>query len=767
MMQIRHTARALLGMSLGLWAGTGAAQDALDASQGRGAIQAMGRLGTDDGWALTDAALLVTGDGGATWSDLSPSRSMAGVRGVQFHDAARGFLIAIDAHERGGTSLTLLATSDGGRSWREQPIDGSRTGAAWAWSDARVEFVDDRHGFVLGRVATSAAFSRGHMFATQDGGATWARQPAPPSAEAFTFVDATRGFQLAADGARVFATFDGARTWSALALPEPRAGAQARYELPVFVAPQSGRLVRALDGRLTTFASDDGGSTWRPLAEQTTGEVEAVALAAGRVTAHAGAGLVALVGGERARRLRLAEPGAALSVRALSFSDAAHGWALVAEGTCQPQGCRTRTRLLALQADARGDAARTLLERDLALPGAAPGPEGSTISTGYGFDKCAAATTAQMQTWKTSSPFVDANVYFGGSARACPQTNLNAAWISAVFGQGWRLIPTWVGPQAPCSGLGTVFSTNATTARTQGLAEADAAANTAAALGITAGSPLYYDLENYNELDAVCTTAVRAFVNAWSERVKARGYLSGVYGAPADASHDWATGVIANPPDAVWIAQWVCSGGTSCTWTPSVFNLSGLSNTLWANNQRLRQYWGGHNETWGGTTFNIDRNYSQGPVATATGTTPYTFTCDNSQACFARFGPSQFWHTATTCGGAPLGQGGSMIWTYVNGTLTSNFARWTPTLNGAGNYTVSVFVPRCFGTTVQAKYKIVANGVTSFATVNQNAIFDQWVTLGTYAFAASGTQYVELADSTGEAASTLRQIAFDAVKFTK
>src|SRR5690606_8101911 len=92
-----------------------------------------------------------------------------------------------------------------------------------------------------------------------------------------------------------------------------------------------------------------------------------------------------------------------------------------------------------------------------------------------GFDKCAAATASQMQSWKTNSPYKDANIYFGGSARACAQTNLTSSWVSTVFSQGWRLIPTWVGPQAPCTSYGNRFSYDTATARTQGLNEASAA----------------------------------------------------------------------------------------------------------------------------------------------------------------------------------------------------------------------------------------------------------------------------------------------------
>ena len=71
-----------------------------------------------------------------------------------------------------------------------------------------------------------------------------------------------------------------------------------------------------------------------------------------------------------------------------------------------------------------------------------------------------------------------------------------------------------------------------------------------------------------------------------------------------------------------------------------------------------------------------------------------------------------------------------MYWTYVNGSVVSNSARWTPALGGPGTYQVSVFVPRCNGTSQQAKYRIVHNGVTDVRSVNQNVYYDAWVSLG-------------------------------------
>ena len=145
----------------------------------------------------------------------------------------------------------------------------------------------------------------------------------------------------------------------------------------------------------------------------------------------------------------------------------------------------------------------------------------------------------------------------------------------------------------------------------------------------------------------------------------------------------------------------------------------------------------------------------------------YSFTCDDGEACFSLFGPSQYWHRETLCSGTSVGYLGDLYWTYVNGSVISNYAQWRPTLPCAANYTVQVFVPRCYGTSLQARYRIYHNGVSDYVTVNQNALFDAWVTLGTFYFANNGTEFVELTDATGEAASTLRQLSFDAVRWSK
>jgi len=100
----------------------------------------------------------------------------------------------------------------------------------------------------------------------------------------------------------------------------------------------------------------------------------------------------------------------------------------------------------------------------------------------------------------------------------------------------------------------------------------------------------------------------------------------------------------------------------------------------------------------------------------------------------------------------------------------SNYTRWTPNLvsGGVANYAVHVFIPSNYGTAQQAKYRVRHNGRDDFSTpVNQSLYSDQWVSIGSYSFSGTGDEYVELADATGEAYSTRRQLGFDAVKFVK
>ena len=125
-------------------------------------------------------------------------------------------------------------------------------------------------------------------------------------------------------------------------------------------------------------------------------------------------------------------------------------------------------------------------------------------------------------------------------------------------------------------------------------------------MAIGPGSPIYYDMESYTQT-STATAATLTFLEAWTAKLHALGYLSGVYSSSASGIEDLAgtigTGYLL--PDALWIANW---NGLKNTADPAV------PATAWALHQRIHQYSGGHNETYGGVTINIDSNYVDGPT---------------------------------------------------------------------------------------------------------------------------------------------------------
>ena len=262
----------------------------------------------------------------------------------------------------------------------------------------------------------------------------------------------------------------------------------------------------------------------------------------------------------------------------------------------------------------RGVLLVTLAALAFALPGAAARQSTFVgVYTGYGFDSCSAPSTASLTAW-SASPYRALGVYIGGTNRACSQPNLNATWITNVTGLGWNLLPLYVGLQAPCvgqSGLSKI-STNVTTAASQGRAAADDAAAQAANLALPSGSPVWFDMEGYTR-SASCSAAVQSFVAAWTAQLKSYGYLAGVYGSAASTIRDVAA-ITTTKPDVVWIANWNGVEG--------VFGDPYVSDTLWSTHQRVHQYRGGHKETWGGVTINIDNNYVDSVAVTGTPPNP-------------------------------------------------------------------------------------------------------------------------------------------------
>jgi hypothetical protein len=223
-----------------------------------------------------------------------------------------------------------------------------------------------------------------------------------------------------------------------------------------------------------------------------------------------------------------------------------------------------------------------------------------------------------MSSW-LASPYRIVGIYLGGRNRACSDGNLSSSWITTVTGQGWRFMPIWVGYQSPCNAHTDVTKLNLdpATAAAEGTDEANLAATRAAYFRLGAGSPIYFDMENYaRDLSTTagqsCITAVQTFVSAWVDQLHARGYVAGFYSSGSSGITDEVNivknGLTYHVPDQLWFAHW---NDVATVWgNPYV-----APDTLWASHQRHHQYHGGHNESWGGVTINIDNDVSDGATA--------------------------------------------------------------------------------------------------------------------------------------------------------
>ena len=242
-----------------------------------------------------------------------------------------------------------------------------------------------------------------------------------------------------------------------------------------------------------------------------------------------------------------------------------------------------------------------------------PNPITPGNMVGYGFDQCEAPSQSAMTAWLKYSPFRAVGIYMSGSLRYCQaQTNLTPTWVRTQLATGWRLLPIHLGAQASCTTrdryqknkISADATDNYAKARAQGRYEADVATAAAQRLGIVAKSTIYYDLEAFNAGISSCKWSSLWFLGAWTKRLHRNGYVSGVYSSAASGIKilDDARVTAGNPialPDQIWIADW--NGKADV-------NSSYIRSDGWPG-RRIHQYQGGHKETWGGVTINIDRNY--------------------------------------------------------------------------------------------------------------------------------------------------------------
>jgi len=285
--------------------------------------------------------------------------------------------------------------------------------------------------------------------------------------------------------------------------------------------------------------------------------------------------------------------------------------------------------------------------------------------TGLGFDTCTAPSLDALGSWLSSS-YRAVGIYVGGVNRACADGNLSASWVQAATAGGWSLIPLYVGLQAPCVGQKDLARIDASAPGAEGSAAADDAVRRAQGFGLGPGVPLYFDMEGYATNDPACTQVVQQFVTAWVQELHVLGYAAGVYGSAASTIRDMLPLTTSgSAPDQVDIGNW--------NRNPSVFGDPYVPDTYWPTHQRIHQYRGGHHETFGGVTLNVDDDALDGAVAT---TTPATVTGGASPAGAATSADglvSASWPAGTLAQGSTVALAASSLAAAVNGFAAGSY----------------------------------------------------------------------------------------------
>ena len=605
------------------------------------------------GWVLLDEYLFWTSDAGQTWSEISPSiPTGASVEDVEFIDANTGWILSSTINPDGSALFQLTQTTDGGITWAMRVLSLFESGEAASFMErAEMGWFDAQTGWISVKQVSGSNFSIGTLFTTSDGGDSWSRSNLPV-ADRIVFSDPQTGWAVGgATGDQVFKTQDAGITWQNARPEGIPSDVQSTTYTPVFSNGQ-GLLVMTnlgLENSLSVYRLETSSGNWSPF-DQIALDVQPGIIGLSILdpqnfvaTIPGTTSIVRMADGEL--DMLVNADGLSVSIVELDMDSLDIGWAKSVDSKCatassptdQPASvtCSSTTRLL--QTTDGGITWQSIplpdIRSGVPSPSFSSADDVTTMSTissvdatnvfiGQGFDKCEIPTLSQMQTWWNSSPYKTVNLYIGGSSRACSNNALTSSYLEQLSQQGWQFIPTWVGPQAPCTGYISRMSSDVTTAYDQGVNEANLAVERLVGLGLTypdkTGSVVYYDIEYYGT-NTACREAVNSFMNGWVSQIRARGNLAGVYGSTLcnTGLSDFLT--IANVPDVIWPARWYHNMGEGFyDPTATVWNLGTcIPNTVWADHQRIRQYEGDHNETWGGLTLGIDSNVLDGVVATS------------------------------------------------------------------------------------------------------------------------------------------------------
>ena len=580
-------------------------------------------------WLKSEEKLYYTQDAGEEWREISPKTALVEPYLLaSFPRSDLGFALYLTQTET-IKQLEIYKTSSKGQSWEK--IDGnllSLIGALYPdpIGSIQMQWLDENNAFIVVKQATSSNFSMGMLFITKDGGKNWETEEVPV-AEEFVFLNPQLGFMKNPENVQsLYRTLDGGLSWELFDAGMLNFSTSIEVELDLPILSQS------KTGLIPVKIAAEGGFSSEYLIQTTQlGE------------------LATQIDLDKAEFSAIEKPDLQQQISEIHSPDGEALWLELRDNNCESvigeAGEETITCLSSYEIVFSRNGVDAWQKLKL--------PDGATVLTqtfqsevevtednlpqndiqaqqivekfrGHAFDICNVPSLSQLNTWYEKSPYRAVNLYIGGVSRYCSNTALNASYVKKIAEQGWKLIPTWVGHQAPkpCGNYKNPFPLNVDQAYQYGVDNANQAQAKMKELGLTyadgKGGVIYLDLEHFT-YSASCSAAARAYVNGWTTRLAQLGIMSGLY-ATSSGLNDNQMYTISKVPAVVWIAEWYSAPGFRPNQT--VWGLRYLSDGLWTSYQRILQYSGGHDETYGGVKLNIDSNVAEGRVSIPFGVMP-------------------------------------------------------------------------------------------------------------------------------------------------
>jgi photosystem II stability/assembly factor-like uncharacterized protein len=204
------------------------------------------------GWAAGfDGRMARTTDGGTNWSSPTPI-SQYSISDLYFVNSDTGWTVGGKARDFTDPIREIMVTYDGGLTWTNQVFESGKEPLA------SVFFHDENTGFAVGEFST--------IMRTDDGGATWIEQMYGTTYhfDDIYFANSDTGWVVGQDNtlnhfAVIFHTTDGGNTWSS-----QNFGSGESLSSVSFVNDSTGWAVGGTNTSSIILHTSDGGNSWNP-----------------------------------------------------------------------------------------------------------------------------------------------------------------------------------------------------------------------------------------------------------------------------------------------------------------------------------------------------------------------------------------------------------------------------------------------------------------------------------------------------------------------